>query len=399
MAVLGLVALGLLSYYSLLVVTDNIGTFRSTTDVTDLDTDGDLDVIVHHVRQEAEFTAFPVTALWFNQGDGRFVAHRLEGYPGEAAWSSAAGDVDRDGDADLFTFPGWCLRLILNLGGAQGGQIGEFGVNNTARPQREIAQFGSVIPGDLNNDGWVDCVVVGCCGRAFTVDPEDDTPNISWVWINEWDAIGRVASRGASIPALDGLALRAAALGDLDSDDDLDLFAAVIAPEQGQNTDPADRVLINDGSGNFTDSGQRLGETDSTAVALGDVDGDGDLDALVGTEEGALVWINQDGIFALSEQEISGDHTRSVFLSDVDGDGDPDALVAGRRRAVIWWNDGQAGFTRSNQRFRYSKRHGVVIGDFNGDGWPDIFAGRYSEDFRVWFNNGDGTFRFGSLWS
>lgn len=392
--VLGLVALGLFSCYLLMVATDNTGTFRSTTDVADLDGDGDLDVIVHHVRQESEFTAFPVTTLWFNQGDGRFVARRLEGRPGEAAWSSAAGDVDRDGDADLITFPGWCLRLILNLGGAQGGQIGEFRANNTARPQEEIAQFGSIIPGDLNNDGWVDCVVVGCCGRAFTVDPDDDTPNISWVWINEWDEIGRVASQGFTIPALDGLALRAAALGDVDGDDDLDLFAAVIAPEQGRNTDPADRVLINDGSGSFIDSGQRLGETDSTAVALGDVDGDGDLDALVGTEEGALVWINQEGTFGRSEQEISGGPTRAVFLSDLDDDGDLDALIAGRRQAVIWWNDGQAAFTRSSQRFRYSKRHGIAIGDFNGDGRLDVFAGRYSENFRVWFNQGDGTFRF-----
>ncbi|MGD1994312.1 MAG: FG-GAP-like repeat-containing protein, partial [Anaerolineae bacterium] len=66
-------------------------------------------------------------------------------------------------------------------------------------------------------------------------------------------------------------------------------------------------------------------------MALGDVDGDGDLDALVGTEEGAQVWTNQDGTFTLSEPEISGDQTRAVFLSDLDGDGDLDALVVGRR--------------------------------------------------------------------
>lgn len=400
LAILGLVVLGLFSFYVWLVMSDNLGTFHNTTDLADLDGDGDLDVILHNVRNESEFTAFAVATLWINQGDGQFAARRLEGAQGEAGWASAAGDVDQDGDADLFVFPGWYLRLILNQGGTQGGQTGEFRVNNVVSAPEKLAQFGSVILGDLNNDGRVDGVVAGCCGRVFTLDPDDDTPNFSWVWINEWDSRGRRAPHGSTLSALDGLAMRAAALGDLDGDDDLDLFAAVLAPSQGRNTDPADRVLVNDSSGNFTDSGQRLGETDSTAVALGDLDGDDDLDALVGTGRGAMVWINQgrvqdgqDGTFALSGQEISGGQTRAVFLSDLDGDGHLDALIAGLRQAAVWWNNGQAAFTQSRQRFSYSKRHGLAIGDFNGDGRPDIFAAAYSKDYRVWFNQGDGIFQ------
>jgi hypothetical protein len=400
LAVLGLVVLGLFSYYGWLVVSDNLGTFHNTADLADLDGDGDLDVVLHNVRNESEFTAFAVTTLWINQGDGRFVARRLEGVQGESGWASAAGDVDRDGDADLVVFPGWYLRLILNQGGAQGGQSGEFKNSKVINAPKPHAQFGSVILDDLNNDGQVDGIVVGCCGRVFTLNPDDDTPNISWVWINASDSSDRLAPHSSILSALDGLAMRAAALGDLDGDGDLDLFAAVIAPRQGRNTDPSDRVIINDGLGNFTDSGQRLGETDSTAVALGDLDGDGDLDALVGTGRGAMVWLNQggaqggrEGTFALSEQEVSGGQTGAIFLSDMDGDGDLDVLIAGRRQAAIRWNDGQAAFTRSSQRFRYSKRHGLAIGDFNGDGQPDIFAAAYSKDYRVWFNQGDSTFQ------
>jgi len=398
LALPALVGLGLFSSHMWLVMTDQAGTFHHTTDLADLDGDGDLDVILHTVRTESEFTAFSGATLWINEGNGHFVARDLEE---DGGWDSAAGDVDRDGDVDLVTFRGGAgLRWILNQGGAQGGQSGQFRVDARIGAPEGRDQFGSILLGDLNNDGQVDGLVIGCCGRAFTLDPDDDTPNISWVWINEWDSRDGVAPHSSVVSALDGLAMRAAALGDVDSDGDQDLFAAVIAPRQGRNTNPADRVIVNDGSGNFTDSGQRLGEIDTTAVALGDLDGDGDLDALVGSDRGAVVWINQgraqggqEGTFAPSEQKISGGKTSAVFLADLDSDGDLDAVVAGPRQAAIWWNDGQMAFSESGQRFRYSKRYGVAIGDFNDDGRPDVFAAEGSSDHRVWFNQGDGTFQ------
>ena len=70
----------------------------------------------------------------------------------------------------------------------------------------------------------------------------------------------------------------AVALGDVDGDGDLDAFVA--------NSNQANRVWLNDGSGTFTDSGQSLGDSSSWAVALGDLDGDGDLDAFVGELDG-----------------------------------------------------------------------------------------------------------------
>lgn len=377
-------------------MTDSLGTFHATTAVADLDGDGDLDVLLHNVRQEAEFTAFSVATLWLNEGEGQFTARQVEQDTYGGGWASAAGDVDLDGDNDIALFIGYQLRLLLNQGGTQGGQTGVFRFQHTIAGPERNGQYGSVILGDLNNDGQLDGVVAGCCGRLFTVDPNDAAPNVSGVWLNSSQSIGGQMS---TLSALEGLAVQDAALGDLDGDGDLDLFAAVIAPSEGQNRNPADRVLFNDGTGHFLDSMQRLGENDSTAVALGDLDGDGDLDALVGHPSGALVCINQGGgqggqagTFVTALPVLDSGPIQALFLADLDGDGDLDALLGERRRATIWWNDGLALFTKSRQHFSYSKRHGLAVGDFNGDGRPDVFAAAYDDKYQVWFNQGDGTF-------
>jgi hypothetical protein len=227
--------------------------------------------------------------------------------------------------------------------------------------------------------------------------------------------------------SLDGRPIREAALGDLDGDGDLDIYAAVGKPTMGTIDSLDDLILLNDGTGSLAVFDQQLSNTDSTSVALGDVNGDGRLDALVGTNSGAKLLIKQSKeigsggpIFATAEQPfeaaqgvggrlIAGfsaaagkllgvylpygsTRTKAVFLSDLDGDGDLDALLARVWWAEIWWNDGQGAFSRSDVRFEYREDTGVAVADFDGDGDQDVFTGRNEEDYQAWWNDGKGMF-------
>jgi hypothetical protein len=160
------------------------------------------------------------------------------------------------------------------------------------------------------------------------------------------------------------------ALGDLDGDGDVDAFVA-----DGGIPNGADQVWLNDGAGNLTDSGQRLGSSTSLDVALGDLDGDGDLDAFVGNEAMAdEVWLNRgDGFFVDTGQRLGLSDSEVVALGDLDGDRDLDAYVASHPH-MVWLNDGAGSFVEGGRRIGASGGLGAALGDLDGDGDLDAFV-------------------------
>lgn len=160
----------------------------------------------------------------------------------------------------------------------------------------------------------------------------------------------------------------------------------------------------------FVDSGQELGgSATSRGIDLGDLDGDGDIDAFVTTWTKApytasnTVWINNgQGSFESNGQTLPpavGGH--SVALGDLDDDGDLDAFVAnsGNQPNTIWWNDGSGQFTDSGQRLGASDSFEVELGDFDSDGDLDAFVvnwnGRVNPGGQantIWRNDGNGVF-------
>jgi hypothetical protein len=234
----------------------------------------------------------------------------------------------------------------------------------------------SVALGDLDGDGDLDVYL------AYVGSQPDA------VWIN--DGNGTFTNSGQALASGSSYSV---ALGDLDSDGDLDAF---VANHFGQpNT-----VWTNDGTGIFTDSGQELGDKNSTSVALGDLDGDGDIDAYVLNKlngNGNNVWINDGtGTFTLLDQLISLQYSdETVALGDVDGDGDLDAAYS---NGALWLNSGDAHFSSggSEDGLPQLAASSVALGDLNGDGHLDIMFGdgpfAAGDGASVWFNDGDGIF-------
>jgi hypothetical protein len=83
-------------------------------------------------------------------------------------------------------------------------------------------------------------------------------------------------------------------------------------------------------------------------------------------------------------------------LGDLDGDGDLDALVSSTERAEVWLNDGRASFRLSGQQLDLPNYHAIALGDLDGDGDLDLFAGYLNKRYSVWWNDGFG--RLGKNW-
>ena len=173
----------------------------------------------------------------------------------------------------------------------------------------------AVAVGDVNGDGLPD-LVTGNSGQR------------NRLYLNNGTSSPFLGVTGTDI-STDTTQVRGNALGDLDRDGDLDLVTV--------NNIATNRLYLNNGTPDpFTDvvSSDITAEViDAAAVTLGDLDADGDLDLAVGKSGRNLLYFNNgsaDPFAGAVATDLTTDasSTTSIALGDVDGDGDLD-VVAG----------------------------------------------------------------------
>jgi hypothetical protein len=367
-----------------------IGAQTHAVALGDLDGDGDLDAYL--ANSENYEVPVPDT-IWLNDGQGRFSD---SGYPIEERVSVyvVLADLGLDGDMDAIVDGTFGLSIYLN-------NVSDGNLDFKHHALQQPSGSGSLAPavGDLNGDGYPDIFAGGCCGWVYfgSDNPPPVDPPTDALWLGT--RRGHFVNSGQTF---DLFGTKSIALGDLDGDGDLDAFFGNSNSNMDQTREMVrnqpNTVWYNDGRGRFSDSGQRLGESEATSVALGDLDGDGDLDAFAGNDGQDEVWLNAGGVQEANPGEfilgarVGGEvRTRSVELADIDGDEDLDAFAVYQDSARVWINDGAAGFT-AGLRLNFKRQHALALGDLNGDGHPDIFAGSVNHGILIWFNDGAGKF-------
>jgi hypothetical protein len=163
-------------------------------------------------------------------------------------------------------------------------------------------------------------------------------------------------------------------------------------------------VLLGNGDGSFQSPKTYAAGNHPNAAAVGDVNGDGNLDFIVanfgdyysGAGGSLSVLLNNgDGTFQAPQDYATGAGARAVLVGEFNDDSIPDVVVAnsnsGTVRVLLGKGDGT--FQLAQNYATGNSPDALAMGDFNGDGIPDLAVANYgSGTVSLLLGKGDGTF-------
>jgi hypothetical protein len=192
------------------------------------------------------------------------------------------------------------------------------------------------------------------------------------------------------------------AVGDFNGDDIPDLAVADTGDSFGNGAGVS--VLLGNGDGSFQPAVTFAAGSEPSSVAVGDFNGDSIPDLAVANYAGrgtvSVLLGNGDGTFQTAVSYAAGTNPDSVAVADVNGDGIPDLAVAdhgdpsGNGVGVsVLLGKGDGSFAAARTFDAGYRLESVAVGDFNGDGTPDLAVADGFGQMSVLLGNGDGSFQ------